>query len=101
MPLPTVERNEDAPEYISARRHISVTKEERTSLALRFNAELATACRQHGWYFIDLDKDSLDSATGMVRKDLMSANPHSHHYDERAFARLLRVRMLRDLRSEE
>lgn len=101
VPLPTLEDDSQTPEYISVRRQVTADKKQRTELALKFNKKLRTMAESSGWRFVDCDSQALDDESGLLKQTLMSKNENDHHYDENAFAELLRNTLVTALSQQD
>lgn len=87
-PLPTIRDGTGWGDVASARKEVTASQSERTELTLRFNRRVREFCESHDIAFIDLDGESLGS-DGLVRPELLHANPSDHHYAPDAYSRIL------------
>lgn len=87
-PLPTISDDAGWGEVASARKEVTATQQERTELTLRFNQRVREYCESHDIAFIDLDDASLGS-DGLVRPELLHADPRDHHYEPHAYSQIL------------
>ena len=87
-PLPTIKDGTTWGEVATARKEVTASQLERTALTLRFNTAVETFCQSHGIAFINLDEKSL-GPDGTVDPGLLNPNPNDHHYEPRAYARIL------------
>ena len=87
-PLPTIKDGTLWGEVANARKEITASQLDRTALTLRFNSTVESFCQNHGIAFINLDEKSL-GPDGIVSPELLNSNPNDHHYDSRAYARIL------------
>ncbi|MEW6241356.1 MAG: SGNH/GDSL hydrolase family protein [Chloroflexota bacterium] len=87
-PLPTIPDENQCGEVANLRKEIRATQRERIQLTLEFNRRVAQACAVEGASFVDLDPFSLDER-GLVKRELLNADPCDHHYNPLAYARLL------------
>lgn len=87
-PLPTIRDGTVWGDVANKRRAVTATQRERTALTVAFNREMARFCRAENVTHINLDDLSL-GPDGLVRGDLVNRNRANHHYDRRAYARLL------------
>lgn len=87
-PLPTIPDENQCGEVANLRKEIRATQRERIQLTLEFNRRVAQVCAVEGASFVDLDPFSLDER-GLVKRELLNADPCDHHYNPLAYARLL------------
>lgn len=87
-PLPTIPDENQCGEVANLRKEIRATQRERIQLTLEFNRRVAQACAVEDASFVDLDPFSLDER-GLVKRELLNADPCDHHYNPLAYARLL------------
>jgi hypothetical protein len=87
-PLPTIQDNDAFGEIAILRKEVKVSQSERTQLALTFNLLVKEKCVNSHIVFVDLDPFSLDR-NGLVCTYLLNENRLNHHYNPKAYAKLL------------
>ena len=87
-PLPTIKDGTEWGEVATARKEVTATQLERTTLTLRFNQQVQAFCDSHSIAFINLDAVSLGS-DGMVRPEMLNSDPNDHHYEPGAYSQIL------------
>lgn len=87
-PLPTIQDGNDWGDIANARREVTASQIERTSLTLEFNRAIQAFCSQNGIRYIMLDDLSIGE-NGLVKTDLLNSDSSNHHYDEDRYSRLL------------
>ncbi|ENM3904400.1 hypothetical protein EFU53_002957 [Vibrio cholerae] len=87
-PLPTIGDNLVVGEVANKRKEIKANQLERTRLTLEFNKRIKTFCHLENIIYVDLDAFSI-STDGIVKKELLNANPFDHHYSTRAYSNIL------------
>ncbi|MGB4499268.1 MAG: SGNH/GDSL hydrolase family protein [Methylococcaceae bacterium] len=87
-PLPTIEDGNDWGEIANARREVTASQVERTTLTLEFNRAMQNFSEQNGICYVMLDLESLGK-NGVVKTELRNHDPSNHHYDADAYANLL------------
>lgn len=92
-PLPTTDDGIVEPVYLAIRGSVKVSKKDRTAMALEFNSRICRYCESIDATYIDLDSLSIDAATGLLKKELISSTGLDHHYEENAFAEMLLKKM--------
>ena len=95
-PLPTIPDNCLWGEVANARREVTATQAERTVLTRRFNRAMESFCVARGYGSIMLD-DMSQGPGGVVRHELLNADPADHHYATGAYVEMLRPRLSRVL----
>ncbi|MES2477108.1 MAG: SGNH/GDSL hydrolase family protein [Verrucomicrobiota bacterium] len=95
-PLPTIPDGTAWGEVATARKEVTATQFERTSLTLRFNRLVREFCVANAIGFIDLDAASLGE-NGLVKPALMNPDPQDHHYQADAYAKILLKPLLETL----
>jgi len=88
-PLPTIKDGQDWGEIANFRREISTSQLERTRLTLDFNQRIKTFCQNNNISFLDLDKDLLDSETGLVNEIFINKNIAEHHLENEEYAKII------------
>jgi len=91
-PLPTIQDGNDWGDVANARREVTATQLERTSLTLKFNQKMQAFCKQHNISYIMLD-DACVGEDGVIKQELLNRNPNDHHYDPDAYSTLLVERL--------
>ena len=87
-PLPTIQDDNDWGDVANARREVTATQLERTTLTLEFNQKMQEFCKQHNISYIMLD-DVCVGEGGVIKKELLNRNLNDHHYDPDAYSALL------------
>ena len=95
-PLPTIQDGNDWGDVANARREVTATQLERTSLTLEFNKKMQSFCRQQNIAYVMLDEVCL-GADGLIRKEFLNRHPNDHHYDSDAYSALLIERLASEL----
>ncbi|MGH9623735.1 MAG: hypothetical protein ACRD4G_05280 [Bryobacteraceae bacterium] len=88
VPLPTIKDGHNEGIVANARRHVHASQADRTRLTIEFNKSMARFCQGCGIRYLDLDAGSIGD-DGLVAETLLNADPTDHHYDPRAYARML------------
>ncbi|GAB4524414.1 MAG: hypothetical protein Fur0018_07950 [Anaerolineales bacterium] len=89
-PLPTIEDDAPVGEVAIQRQSITASQSERTALTLAFNKSVRGEVLSNPRVrYINLDEVSLNPASGLVRDELKNRRRTDHHYDKKAYARLL------------
>ena len=91
-PLPTVKDSATWGEVASARKEVTATQQERTQLAVEFNKSIQKHCISRNIQYINLDQETLGE-DGFVKINLMNKDPLNHHYNQKAYAKLLAGRL--------
>jgi hypothetical protein len=91
-PLPTIQDGNDWGGVANARREVTATQLERTTLTLEFNQKMQAICKQHHISYVMLD-DVCVGEDGKVKEALLNRNPNDHHYDPDAYSALLVERL--------
>ncbi len=91
-PLPTIQNGNDWGDVANARREVTATQLDRTTLTLEFNQKMQAFCKQHNISYIMLD-DVCVGEDGVIKKELLNSNPNDHHYDPDAYSALLIERL--------
>jgi hypothetical protein len=91
-PLPTIQDGQDWGEITNLRKDVTAKLKERTELTLKFNGKMEKLCLDNGFFFVNLDSQSLGN-NGCVRKTLLNKNKNNHHYDRVAYANMLKPRV--------
>jgi hypothetical protein len=97
--LPTITDDDQLGEVVEKRSSITATQRERTELTLHYNRLLADAAAQRELPFVDISRDVVDPATGVVSTRLRNRNPADHHMDP-DLASVLWARRLRPVLAE-
>jgi hypothetical protein len=98
-PLPTIKDNQDFGEVANLRKSIKASQQERTSLTLEFNKEIQKFCYEKGINYISLDNESV-SKSGIIKKEFLNDDPRDHHYNSKAYAKLLMEKLKPIIREE-
>ena len=98
-PLPTIKDGQDLGEIANARKEITASQRERTSLTIEFNRLMEQFCLRHSIAYINLDEASL-GPDGLVSADLLHHDPTDHHYNPYAYAQLISSRLSLKTRPE-
>lgn len=77
--LPTIQDNCDWGEVATARRDVKATLLERTALTVIYNQQLKQFCDSNGFYYLNMEKHTLDPRTGVVKKKFLNPNRNDHH----------------------
>lgn len=88
VPLPTIKDGRTEGIVANARRDVQASQVDRTQLTIRFNKSMEHFCQGCGITYLDLDVSSMGD-DGLVAGTLLNADPTDHHYDPRAYARML------------
>ena len=91
-PLPTIQDGSAWGEVANLRKEVTATQRDRTALTIRFNAEVESRCRDLGIGYLNLDTLCL-GADGLVNRHLLNKDSRNHHYDRRAYARLISAQL--------
>lgn len=87
--LPTLADHADSKDEVSrVRSTVKASQQERTALALDFNARVARFCQRHSIPYLNCDSAAL-GANGIVREDWVNQNRFDHHYAREPYARWL------------
>jgi hypothetical protein len=92
-PLPTIQDGATWGEVAHARREIVATQLQRTQLTLQFNQKISEVCASQRIHYINLDNESMGDDL-LIRQDLLNKKPTDHHYDDEAYAALLKKQLL-------
>ena len=89
-PLPTIvdDKDESFGEIANLRKEVQATQLERTELTLKFNQCVKCFCVQEGITYLDFDLESV-GGDGLVRPSLLNKDTSDHHYNERAYMRMI------------
>jgi len=85
---PTIGDGQSWGEVANARREVTASLAERTELTLRYNAMLAAAAAARGIAYVEITRDVLDPATGVVDPAFLNPDPTDHHLHPEKAARL-------------
>lgn len=101
-PLPTIRDGAPWGEVANLRKEVDASQRARTALTLEFNRRMCQRALGLGVSYLSLDGRSL-GADGLVRPELMHANPSDHHYAPDRYAELIAAELppflMRPLRS--
>lgn len=87
-PLPTIRDGTAWGEVANMRKEVDASQRARTALTLEFNRRMCQRALALGVSYLSLDADSL-GPDGLVRPDLLHANPSDHHYAPDRYAELI------------
>lgn len=87
-PLPTIQDGNDWGDIANARREVTASQVQRTTLTLDFNLIMQEFCQQNGIRYIMLDDLSLGEH-GIVKTELLNSDSNNHHYDAEQYSQLL------------
>lgn len=76
------------------RKDITASLKERTELTVQYNKELNIFCEMKGYSFLNIEADTLDRNTGVVKKTYRNSDPLDHHLDHNQISFLL-IKQLR------
>jgi hypothetical protein len=93
-PLPTIKDDCTWGAVANLRNSVNVPQTKRTQAAIQFNRSVQQHCATNGIAYVNLDGISL-GADGRVAGWLLNRDSTDHHYDRRAYARILATRLLR------
>jgi hypothetical protein len=82
-PLPTIFDNPDWGEVAELRREIKATLRQRTDLTIEYNKKLYECSCREDYKFINLEKDILDTQTGVINHKFRHPNPLNHHLNNK------------------
>ncbi len=88
-PPPTIADGQTWGEIANARKGISASQLERTSLTIRYNEELARMADDLDLDFLDITSCMLAPETGLVGSEYMNADPLDHHLDHAKYGTLI------------
>lgn len=91
-PLPTITDAAAQTEVAQLRRAINATREQKTSLTLKFNEKIRSSGESLGFRFVDCD-EIINPKTGYVDDSFLNKDPSDHHYDSTAYAKLICKRL--------
>lgn len=95
--LPTLADHADGQDEVAhVRSSVKASQQERTALALDFNARVARYCAAHSIPYLDCAPEALGK-NGIVRDEWMNQDKADHHYARAPYARWL-VKALRQLK---
>ena len=87
--LPTLADHADAKDEVArVRSTVKASQQERTALALEFNARVAKFCAAHAIAYLNCAPDAL-GPNGLVRAEWVNQNRFDHHYARAPYARWL------------
>lgn len=82
--LPTILDGCDWGDVATARRDVTVSLKDRTALTVIYNRHLENFCRKNNFFYLDMQKYTLNSTTGIVRNKFRNPNPKDHHLSSTA-----------------
>jgi len=97
--LPTIQDGQDWGEIAKlrmeqlTRKDVSVSLKERTELTRRYNGELRSYCSRNGLTFLDLEADTLDADTGLIKAGFLNKDPLDFHHDHKNVSSILVPRL--------
>jgi hypothetical protein len=87
-PLPTIQDDNDWGDVANARKEVTASLSERTSLTLQFNRYIQSFCDQHSISYLMLDGECIGQ-DGVISNQLVNSDPNNHHYDPDSYSQLL------------
>lgn len=93
VPLPTIVDGQDWGDVASARREVISSQLERTALTVRYNSLLKEYCERNGAKFMDLERETIDPLTGLVKAEYLNPDPLDHHLDREKLASLVTCKL--------
>lgn len=88
-PLPTIDYDQDTPEYLMARKAVNIPKKQRTDMTLKFNSMVRRFCEESDIIFVDLDSLVLDENTRLLKGSFLNQMALDNHYNEEVYASAL------------
>jgi hypothetical protein len=87
-PLPTITDGQEWGAVANARRDVRASQLERTMLTIGFNESMRKFCESNGIEYLDFDDESIGKE-GLVDSKLLNSNPLDHHYEPRAYLKMM------------
>jgi hypothetical protein len=94
VPLPTILDNQSWGEIANLRREIHVSIRDRTDLTIEYNKRLRQICQDNGYSFLDLEAETLDPKTQLLKDCFRNSNKLDHHLNSNALAPHIRKKLL-------
>jgi len=93
-PLPTIIDNQSWGEVANLRREVRTTLHERTNLTIKYNDALKEFCNDNQYYFLNLQKTTLNASTGLVLDEFRNPDKLDHHLNNKSLAPYIRKELI-------
>lgn len=95
-PLPTIPDSLPVGAIAHARAEVATPILERTKLTIEYNHRLREIAKSAHSIFLDFERETLDSTTGIVRSDFLNDDPSDHHLNPTAIAPIIRLKLKKE-----